>query len=176
MLAAPLADAGLLDINGTVIAEIIAFLVMLGILARWVYPPVIRAAEARQKAIQDQLDRAEHARTESEERLAEAQLRLDDARKQAQEVIDAAARSADQVRVELRRQGEEEGKRQVERAQREIEGEKQKAIDALRTEMADLVATATERVLGETLDRERHRKLIESAITEVAAGDGERGR
>ena len=83
-------------------------------------------------------------------------------------MIDAAARSADQVRAELRRQGEEEGKRQIERAQREIDGEKQRAIEALRSEVADLVTTATERVLGEVLDRQRHQQLIDSAIREVA--------
>ncbi len=175
MLAAPLlAEAGLLDINGTVIAEIVAFLVMLFILQRWAYPAIIRAAEARQRAIQEQLEAAERARQTAEERLTEAEQRLTDARSQAQEVIDAASRSADQVRVELRRQGEEEGKRQVERAQREIEAEKQRAIQALRGEVADLVATATERVLGEVLDRQRHERLIDSAIKEVAGGERSR--
>ena len=163
-----LAEAGLLDINGTVIAEIVAFLVMLFILARWAYPAIIRAAEARQRAIQEQLEGAERARQAAEERLNEAEQRLQRARDQAQEVIDAAARSADQVRAELRRQGEEEGKRQIERAQREIEGEKQRAIDSLRGEVAELVATATERLLRETLDRDRHRRLIEAAIKEVS--------
>ena len=163
-----LAEAGLLDINGTVIAEIVAFLVMLFILARWAYPAIIRAADARQRAIQEQLEGAERARQAAEERLNEAEQRLQRARDQAQEVIDAAARSADQVRAELRRQGEEEGKRQIERAQREIEGEKQRAIDSLRGEVAELVATATERLLRETLDRDRHRRLIEAAIKEVS--------
>jgi F-type H+-transporting ATPase subunit b len=168
------AVAGLLDINGTVIAEIVAFLVMLFILQRWAYPAIIRAADARQKAIQDQLEGAEKARQAAEERLGEAERRLAEARAQAQEVIDAASRSADQVRVELRRQGEEEGRRQIERAQRELEGEKQRAIEALRTEVADLVTTATERVLGEVLDRSRHEKLIDSAIEEVAGGQRRR--
>jgi len=171
-----LADAGLLDINGTLIAEIFAFLVMLFILQRWAYPAIIRAAESRQKAIQDQLEGAEQARQAAEERLNDAERRLSEARSQAQEVIDAASRSADQVRAELRRQGEEEGKRQIERAQREIEGEKQRAIEALRGEVADLVTTATERVLGEVLDRQRHQKLIDSAIQEVGQGNGERSR
>lgn len=172
---APLLDtAGLLEVNATLIVEILAFLAMLELLRRYVYPVVIRAAEARQKAIQDQLEGAEQARQAAEERLSDAERRLNEARAQAQEVIDAASRSADQVRAELRRQGEEEGKRQIERAQREIEGEKQRAIEALRGEVADLVTTATERVLGEVLDRQRHQKLIDSAIKEVAGGERSR--
>jgi F-type H+-transporting ATPase subunit b len=172
---APLLDtASLLEINATLVVELLAFLLMLFLLGRYVYPRVISAAEARQKAIQAQLEAAERASQAAEERLQEISQRLDDARKQAQEMIDGASRSADQVRAELRRQGEEEAKRQVERAQRDIEAEKQKAIAALRGEVADLVATATERVLGETLDRDRHRRLIDRAIEEVANG-GRRG-
>ena len=83
-------------------------------------------------------------------------------------MIDAAARTADQVRAELRHQGEEEGRRQVERARKDIEVEKDRAIAAVRGEVADLVASATERVLGEALDRDRHRRLIDRAIEEVA--------
>ena len=166
---APLLDtASLLEVNATLIVEMLAFLVMLFLLGRYVFPRVISAAEARQKAIQAQLEGAERANEAAGEKLQEIDARLADARRQAQEMIDAASRSADQVRAELRRQGEEEGKRQLERAQRDIEAEKQKAIDAVRGEVADLVATATERVLGEVLDRDRHQRLIDAAIKEVA--------
>lgn len=168
---APLLDtASLLEINATLIVELLAFLLMLFLLGRYVYPRVIAAAEARQKAIQAQLEGAEKAQAAAEEKLREIDEKLADARKQAQEMIDAATRSADQVRAELRRQGEEEGRRQLERAQRDIEAEKQRAITAVRGEVADLVASATERVLGETLDRDRHRRLIDKAIEEVARG------
>jgi F-type H+-transporting ATPase subunit b len=169
---APFLDtASLLEVNATLIVEMLAFLLMLVLLGRYVYPRVIGAAEARQKAIQAQLEGAEKANEAAEARLREIDERLEDARKQAQEMIDAASRSADRVRVELRRQGEEEGRRQLERAQRDIEAEKQKAISSLRGEVADLVASATERVLGETLDRDRHRRLIDKAIEEVAGGE-----
>lgn len=171
----PLLDtASLLEVNATLIVELIAFLLMLFLLGRYVYPRVIAAAEARQKAIQAQLEGAERANEAAEQKLREIDEKLADARRQSQEMIDAASRSADQVRAELRRQGEEEAKRQLERAARDIEGEKQKAIDAVRGEVADLVATATERVLGETLDRERHRRLIDNAIKEVASGERSR--
>ena len=166
---APLLDvAGLLEVNATLVVELLAFLAMLWFLRRYIYPVIVRAAEARQKAIQDQLEGAERANQAAGEKLHEIEERLSDARKQAQEMIDAASRSADQVRAELRKQGEEEGKRQLERARRDIEAEKQKAITAVRGEVADLVATATERVLGEALDRDGHRRLIDRAIEEAA--------
>src|SRR4030081_1941267 len=97
---------GVIDINGTVIVELITFLVMLAILARYVYPEIVRLAEARQQAVAEQLREAEKARTDAEQRLKEAQAKLDDARKTAQGVIDAAAKSAQQLREELKQKAE----------------------------------------------------------------------
>jgi len=77
-------EAGVIDINGTVIVELIAFVAMMAVLARWVYPEIVRLAEARQRLIADQLSEAEKSRAEAEERLKEAEAKLNDARKTAQ--------------------------------------------------------------------------------------------
>ena len=63
-----LASSGLLAVNLTLVIELLGFIVMLGILARWVYPPVMAAAQARQKQIADQLAAAEQARKEAQAR------------------------------------------------------------------------------------------------------------
>ena len=167
-------QAGVIEINGTVIVELIAFLLMLALLARYVYPEVVRLAEARQRAIADQLKEAEQSNAAAEERLKEAQAKLDDARKSAQGVIDAAAKSAEQLRQELRQKAEDESKRTVEAARKEIEAERDQALRSVRDEVAGMVVAATEKVIGETLDGERHRRLIDQAISEVAGGDGSR--
>ncbi len=166
--------AGVIQIDGTVIVELITFLVMLAVLARYVYPEIVRLAEARQRTIADQLKQAEGARTAAEERLKEAEARLADARKTAQGVLDAAGKSAEQLRQELRQKAEEESKRTVEAARKEIEAEREQAVRSVRSEVAGLVVSATEKVIGETLDDARHRQLIERAIQEVASGDGKR--
>jgi F-type H+-transporting ATPase subunit b len=165
-------EAGVIDINGTVIVELITFLIMLAILARWVYPVVVRLAEERQRAVAEQLSEAEKARVEAEARLKEAQDRLDDARRSAQSVVDAAGKSAEQLRVEVRTRAEEEAKRIGEAARKEIEAERERAVQSVRSEVANLVVAATEKVIGETLDDQKHRKLIDQAIAEVASGDG----
>lgn len=164
--------AGVIEINGTVIVEMITFLLMMAVLARWVYPEVVRIAEARQRAIAEQLHEAEAARAQGEAQLKEAQAKLEDARRTAQEVIDSAGRSGEQLRHELRRKAEEESRRMTENARKEIDAERERAIQSVRSEVADLVVTATEKVIGETLDDGRHRKLIERAIEEVASSDG----
>jgi len=165
-------EAGVIDINGTVIVELITFLIMLAILARWVYPEIVRLAEARQKAVAEQLAEAEKARADAEAKLKDAQARLDDARKTAQGVIEAAGKSAEQMRAEARERAEDEAKRIAEAARKDVEAERERAIQSIRGEVANLVVSATEKVIGETLDGPRHKQLIDKAIAEVASGDG----
>jgi len=168
------AAAGVIEINGTVIVELITFLVMLAILGRYVYPEIVKLAEARQRAIAEQLKEAEEARAAAEERLKEAEAKLNDARKTAQAVLDAAKESGEQLRLELRQKAEEESKRTIEAARKEIEAERDQAVRAVRSEVAALVVAATEKVIGETLDDAKHRQLIDKAIAEVASGNGSR--
>ena len=164
--------AGVIEINGTVIVELITFLVMLTVLARYVYPEIVKVAEARQRAIAEQLRESEKARAEAEARLKEAEAKLADARKTAQQVIDAANKSGEQLRQDLRVKAEEEAKRIAESARKEIEVERDRAVQTVRNEVAGLVVSATEKVIGETLDEQKHKKLIDKAIEEAAGGLG----
>ena len=157
----------MLAINGTLIAEILAFLLMLGVLAKWVYPPIVRAAEARQKQIKQQLEQAEKARKEAEERLEAARAEILRAREQAGKIIDQANRAAERIQQEAQEKAREEARRIVEAARRDIDAEGQRAIQAIRLQMADLVTDAVRKIVGESLDGERHRKLIEATIEEI---------
>ena len=167
-------EAGVIDINGTVIVELITFLIMLAILARWVYPEIVRLAEARQRAVAEELAAAEKARADAQAKLDEAQEKLEESRRMAQGLIDSAGKSAEQLRQERREKAEEESRRIVQAAQQEIEAERERAVRSVRDSVADLVVSATEKVIGETLDKRKHRELIERSIEEVAGGDGRR--
>jgi F-type H+-transporting ATPase subunit b len=169
-----LASVGVVTIDGTVIVELITFLLMLALLARYIYPRIVEVAEARQRAIAQQMKEAEEARASAETRLKDAEAQLADARRNAQNVIDSAAKSAEQLRQELRQKADEEAKRSVDNARKQIEAERDQALRSVRAEVADLVVTATEKVIGETLDDQKHRQLIERAVEEVASGDGSR--
>src|SRR3989442_9729526 len=131
-------------------------------------------AEARQREITMQLESARTEREQAEARLKEAESKLAEARSTAQAVIDGATKSGEQVRKELKEKAEEEAKRITESARKEIEAERDRAIQSVRGEVANLVVTATEKVIGETLDLNKHKQLIDRAIAEVAVGDGSR--
>ncbi len=161
-------SAGLLDLSLSFVAELIAFVAMVLILGRWAYPRIMAAAEARQRQISEQLAAAERSRREAEERLKQAEARIEEAREQAAEIIEGAGRSGEQLRADLRAKADEEARRVTENARRDIQAERQKAIDSVRGEVADLVVAATEKVVGESLDDQRHKKLIADAIAQVA--------
>jgi F-type H+-transporting ATPase subunit b len=164
--------AGVIEINGTVIVEILTFLLMLVILARYVYPEVVKIAEARQRAITEELAAAEKARADAEARLQDANSKLADARRTADAVVEGANRSGEQLRQELREKAEAEYQRVVESAQKDIEADRERALESARAEVAGLVVAATQKVIGETLDERKHHQLIQRAIEEVASGDG----
>ncbi|HEY1456202.1 MAG TPA: F0F1 ATP synthase subunit B [Candidatus Dormibacteraeota bacterium] len=172
--------AGPLTLNATFIVELVGFLLMVLFLTyvplpflgipKPVFPWIVSVAEARQREITSQLDAARKDREEAEARLKEAEAKLEDARRTAQGVIDSAGRSAEQLRQELRQKGDEERRRAVDAARKEIEAERERAVQSVRGEVANLVIAATEKVIGETLDDDRQRKLIDTAISEVASG------
>src|SRR5215469_5996931 len=95
-------SAGLLDLTLSFVVEVIAFVTMILVLGRWVYPRVMEAAEGRQRQISEQLAAAERARQEAEQRLRHAQTSLEEARTRAAEIIEAADRSGEQLRGDLR--------------------------------------------------------------------------
>jgi len=163
-------EAPSLSLNATFFIELAAFVVMMAVLWRFAYPVIDAAAQRRQKTIAEALENAEKARKEAQEQLEQAAAKLEDARKQAQEVIAGASRAAEQVREELKEKGEAEAKRLVEAARRDIEAARRAALESVRSEVGDMVIEATQKVVGEALDVRAHKKLIDEAIREVAAG------
>jgi F-type H+-transporting ATPase subunit b len=170
------ADAGLLDINGTLIGEVIAFIAMVLILARYVYPPIIRIATERENKIAAGVKAAE----ESEKRLAEVQEQvartLAEARDQGREVIGRAHRDATGEAEEVRAKARADAEALLQRARAEIGGERDRAIQELRAEVADLVVEATSRLLGETIDRRAHQRLIDESLGKFSDDEPPQGR
>jgi F-type H+-transporting ATPase subunit b len=164
MLAATSSPAGLLSVNGTLIAEAIVFLLMVAILWHWVYPPVMRVAEKREQAIEAGLQQAQ----EAEKRLADVRVEveklLDEARVQAREISDRAHREAAGEADELRTKARREAKILSDQARVDIIAEKDRALRELRTQVGALVVAAAARVLGVAMDAEAHRKLIEHSL------------
>jgi F-type H+-transporting ATPase subunit b len=171
-MKAMLADASLLEINVTFVVEVIAFIAMLLILRRWVYPRVMAAAEARQNQIARALEEAERSRQEAAAAREDVTRQIEDARAQARDIIDRAHKAAVLETEELVRKGRQDAAAQLERARAEIAAERDKAIQEIRAQVGTLVVAAASRVLGQAIDRSAHAKLIEDALAKVDTGNG----
>jgi F-type H+-transporting ATPase subunit b len=158
------ASASLLSVNGTLILEAVVFLVMVGILWRWVYPPVMRMAEKREQAIEAGLQQAQ----EAEKRLADVRVEveklLDEARAQAREITDRAHREAAAEADDLRSKARREAKILSDQARIDIIAERDRALRELRTQVGALVVAAAARVLGDAMDAHSQHKLIEHSL------------
>jgi F-type H+-transporting ATPase subunit b len=161
------ADAGLLTPNGTFFAELIAFILMIVILGRWVYPRIIKAATEREGKIEAGLRAAQ----ESQERLAKVQAQveqtLEEARTQAREILNRSHKEATAEAAEVLAKARADAEALIERARSEIGGERDRAIQDLRAEVANLVVAATQRLLGAEIDAKGHQRLIDQALQKV---------
>jgi len=166
------ADASLLEINVTFVVEVIAFVAMLLILRRWVYPRVMAAAEARQNQIAGALEEAERSRQEAAAAREEVSKQIEDARVQARDILDRAHKAAVLETEELVRKGRRDADAQLERARSEIVAERDKAIQEVRAQVGTLVVAAASKVLGQAIDRSAHSRLIEESLARVESGNG----
>lgn len=157
--------------NATFIAEFIAFVIVLYLIKKYILPPIDKAMKQRQKEIDDALAQGEEAKRRLLAADEEYQAKLEEARQEARTVIERSNRMAEQLREEARNKGQEEYDRVVARAEADIQRATERAREELRLQVADLVIAAAERVIGEELDAERHRGLIEEAIAGVGSGE-----
>ncbi len=160
--------------NATLIVEIIAFLIILGILAKYVLPPIDKAVKARQDQIRSGLEEAEEGRRLLARAKEERGKAVEDARREARSIIERATEQAETERAEIVKRGQQEYDRRLSRAQAEIELSVKRATEDLRRQMVDLIINASERVIRRRLDTDAHRSLVEEAIEEVESGDGSR--
>jgi F-type H+-transporting ATPase subunit b len=156
--------ASLLTINGTLVFEIVVFLLMLGVLWRWVYPRVMEMAERRERALEAGLQNAQEAERQLSKVRGEVERILDDARAEARELVSQAQRRASAEAEAVRAQARKEADALLEAARAEVGAERDRALRRLRAHEASLVVAAAGRVLGDAIDAEAHRDLIERLL------------
>jgi F-type H+-transporting ATPase subunit b len=171
----PITSSIFLVPNGTLIVEIIAFLIVLAIVAKYVLPPLNRVLSERQEEIRTSLAAADLAREEAEETRAQRQGILDEARGQAREIVAQANRTAERLRAEAEDKGRREYERLVQSAGTEIAIERQRARDEVSSQVAGLVVAAARQVVGREIDAAAHRDLIDEAIEALRSGSPSSG-
>jgi F-type H+-transporting ATPase subunit b len=151
-----------------------AFLILLVLMWKFALPPVRNMMKRREDRIREDLERAESARVEAEEELAQYRRQLADARSEASGIIEAARQSADEVKRQVRTQAEEEAADIRTRAQEDAQLAANRAQADLQARVADLSIELAEKIVERNLDRDTQLALVESYIGQVGNGNGSR--
>ncbi len=152
---------------GLMIWTLVVFAIAFYILRKLAFPQIAAALDKRQQAIEEAIDHADRTKQEADELLREYRERLSEARTQADEIVSRARKTAESTEA----RGVAEGKRKkdelMEQSQREIQQETARAIQTLRSEVADLTVLATEKVTRKSLDESDQKRLVEDALAEL---------
>lgn len=163
--------ANLLSPNGGLMFwTIVIFAILLVVLSKYAFKPMLAAVEARERSLQAALDAAKRDREEAERVLAEHRAQLEKARGEAQKLIADGRATAEKLRGDLLEQTKVQQQEMLDRARREIETEKVNAIAALRREAVDLAIAGAGKVIERNLDNDANRKLVETYLGSVSLG------
>lgn len=149
---------------GLMIWTIISFVVLLIILKKFAWTPILAALDEREKGIKDNIEAAKRAREEAEQSLIVYRQKLAEAQTEAQAIVSKARTDAERVRDELIEKSKTDAQNQIERARKQIELESEAAIKAIRSEVADLAVIAAEKIINRTLTAEDHKRLAAEGL------------
>jgi len=160
--------------NATFFAELIAFLIILFVLGRYVLPPLKKMMNERQGIIQQQMLDADEAREKLAEAQTEYQRALAEARTQASQIRDNARAEAQRTIDELHAQAQEESARIVARGEELLANQRQTAVRELRAEIGSLAVDLASKIVGESLiDDARNKATVDRFLADLEATDTE---
>jgi len=168
MLASGSSGSFLISPNvGLMVWTLLLFVLSMYILAKLAFPRISEALDRRQRAIEDSIDAAERTRREADQLLSEYRERLREARQQADEIVQRARHAGEVHEQDAEQKARLRREELMEQTRREIDAETRRAIQEIRSEVADLTVMATEKVTRKVLDDEDQRRLVEEALSEL---------
>ena len=150
-----------MSFNLTLIAQAVAFALFIWFTVKFVWPPLLRAIETRQKSIADGLAAGEQGRKSLEVSSKQAEQAIQDARGRAAEIVTQAEKRAAQVVEEAKANAKAEGEREKTAAKADIEQEVSRARETLRDQVAALAVAGAEKILRREVDAKAHADLLE---------------
>lgn len=156
-----------MNINATLIGQMITFGIFLWVTAKFVWPPMIQALRDRQQKIADGLAAAERGSRDLEKARDEAQEILKQAKEQAAEILNQANKRNTEIVEEAKKDARTEGDRLVASAKAQIEQEVARAREELRKEVSSIAVMGAGRILGKEIDAGVHKDLLDKVANEI---------
>ena len=154
------------------VAQLVNFFLLLVVLRIFLYRPVLDMLDRRSQRIREGVEAADQSKERASQTEQEVAKQLQEARGQGQALITQAQEAAGRIQEESRSQARREAETLVERARGEIQLERDQAIAELRREFAALTVSAAEKVIGQSLDRAAHQRLIDEVLSESTFREG----
>jgi F-type H+-transporting ATPase subunit b len=148
--------------------EILSFGILLWVLYKYAFPPILETLDMRERKIRESLEQAERHRVEAERRMQEYEAKLTAASREAEAVLIQAKERAQRLLDENEQRLAAEAERVKGEATREIDQERRKAIQEIRSQATDLALLVAEKVVERSLNDADHRRLADEAIAAVA--------
>lgn len=150
----------------TLVAQIVNFIILFGLLYLVAYKPIMRMLDERSRRVKESMEQTEYIKEQAERAEDEAKKRIEQAGKEGEGVIARAAKAGEELRQKAQQQAKGDAEALVARARGEIQRERNDAVDELRREFADLTIKAAEKVIDRSLDKKAHRELIDKVLEE----------
>ena len=152
---------------GLMIWTLVVFILSMIVLSRLAFPRIAEALDRRQRAIEESIDSAERVKVEADQLIGEYRQRLTEARQQADEIVARARKTGEQAHAEAVADARRKHDEMLEQTRREIQVETQRAIQEIRSEVADMTVRATEKVTRKSLTEADQRRLVDEALSEL---------
>ena len=149
------------------LAFVINFIILLFLLGKFLYQPVLRMLDERTKKVKESMEWAESIKRDYEQAKVEVQKQIEKGRQEAQAIIAQAVQRGEALKEEARKEASGQAKSIVEKARAELEAERDKMVEDLRKEFVSLLILASEKVIRQTLDKEKQSKLIEETLEQI---------
>ncbi len=157
--------------NATLFVELIAFLIVLGVIGKLVLPRLNTALDQRIGQIKGELEAADEAKADAAAAEDDRRRALEEARQHAREIVATANRTAEQVAADGQARGQSEYERLLAAAETDVTLARQRALEEAADQLGTLVVDVTERIIGREVNAEAHRDLIDEAVGALRTGD-----
>ncbi|MBC8184919.1 F0F1 ATP synthase subunit B [candidate division KSB1 bacterium] len=153
---------------GTIFWTVVTFVLLLLILKKFAWGPILKGLEDRENRIKSAVYQAEHDQKEAEKHLEEQKRIIGEANKESVKLLNDSKETAEHTRKEIVEQARSEAERMLERAKQEIDLSKEAAIADVKKYAVDISLLAAQKVVGETLSEKQQINLIEKYINELS--------
>ncbi len=166
----------MIDLNATMLAQVVNFVILMLLLTKLAWKPLLKTINERQARISNSIESAEQERIAASELKTEYQEQMRNAKNDAQAIIDRAMKAADNAKEEIIASAREEHARLLKAAEEQIARDRRQALEDIRSEVVAISVAAASKIIGQSIDEKVNAKLVDDFINQLDNHQKQGGR